>query len=199
MIQIAPRTGSERPSLGDLLRLEGQVIIITGAAGALGRALAERFAEAGAALLLTDATLPDAEMTAATVAHRFGGSALAAALDVRDPVAATAVVERAQRELGGFDVLINVGSLALAYLAIEAAAETMEHGVVVNIDISGSDSRELAHALATVLAPRGVRMIDVAPEPQATPDEVARVAVLLASEAAAGITGATVPVAGSPH
>ena len=50
-------------------RFEGKVVLITGAAGGIGRAMAQRFAAEGARLALVD--LPDAalEETVAAVEH----------------------------------------------------------------------------------------------------------------------------------
>lgn len=45
---------SEQNSLGELLSLEGKTAIITGSAGGIGKAIAIRFAEAGAQLELVD-------------------------------------------------------------------------------------------------------------------------------------------------
>jgi hypothetical protein len=198
MIETPLHPTPDPPPLADLLGLEGRVALITGAAGAIGRALAERFAEAGAALLVTDATLPDAEMTATVAAHRYGGAALAATLDMHDPAAALAVAEQARTELGGLDVVVHVGSLEAAYAAVEAVGRAMTSGVVINVDLRDTRSDDLVHALNLGLAPRAVRVIKIAPDPLAAADGIARIALLLASEAAGGVTGITIPVSGTP-
>jgi NAD(P)-dependent dehydrogenase (short-subunit alcohol dehydrogenase family) len=62
-------------------RFDGKVVVITGAAGGIGRATAVRFAEEGACLVLVD--LAEAALDGAVAAvQEVGGTALAVAADV---------------------------------------------------------------------------------------------------------------------
>jgi NAD(P)-dependent dehydrogenase (short-subunit alcohol dehydrogenase family) len=87
--------------------LIGRTAIITGAAGGIGSASAERFARAGARLVLADV---DAERGVA-LEQRLrdaGGDAVFVAADVRDESAIDQVVEAARRWSGRIDVLFHV-------------------------------------------------------------------------------------------
>ena len=88
------------------LTLEGRTAIVTGASRGIGRAIAVRFAQQGAAVVLvsrTAATLGDVfeQIT------RAGGRALVVCVDVTEETAAQQVVERTLAEFGGVDVLVN--------------------------------------------------------------------------------------------
>ena len=86
-------------------RLAGRRIIITGAGGGQGRAVAVRLAREGADLALVDVDAGDLEETRRAV--DAGRRVVAVAADVRDEAAVASVVVRAARELGGVDALYN--------------------------------------------------------------------------------------------
>jgi NAD(P)-dependent dehydrogenase (short-subunit alcohol dehydrogenase family) len=71
-----------------------------------GRAMALLFARQGAAVLCVDRVQDRAEETAAMIAAE-GGRAFAIAADIRDASAARAIVDAAQAQLGGLDILVN--------------------------------------------------------------------------------------------
>ena len=87
--------------------MTGKVVIVTGAGGNLGSAVARRFAAAGAALVLVER---DAALLA-ELAAELGG--LAAAADVTDPASVDALVARVEAERGRIDGLVHtVGGFA---------------------------------------------------------------------------------------
>jgi NAD(P)-dependent dehydrogenase (short-subunit alcohol dehydrogenase family) len=76
------------------------VVLITGAAGALGRAVAQRLAADGARLVLFD-------RDAAALKQLFP-QALAEAVDIVDEAAVAAAVQRALEALGRLDAVVHV-------------------------------------------------------------------------------------------
>lgn len=86
--------------------LAGQVAVITGAAGGLGRAFALAFAAAGASVVAADRNEAGAVAVAGEVAER-GGRAVAVAVDVTRGPSADAMAERAIAWGGGVDILVN--------------------------------------------------------------------------------------------
>jgi len=94
------------------MRLEGKVALITGAGSGMGRAGALLFAERGAAVVCADVRGDAAQETAEAIAAA-GGRALAVTADVAAAADVEAAVARAERELGGLDVLYNNAALWL--------------------------------------------------------------------------------------
>ena len=83
--------------------LAGQVVAVTGAAGAIGAATARTFAAAGAEVALLDV---DARAAAAK-ARAIGPTALALACDVTDATSVRAAFDRIAETFGGVDIVVS--------------------------------------------------------------------------------------------
>ena len=87
-------------------RLRGKRAIVTGAGSGIGRAIALRFAEEGARVVISDVD----EEAAASVASEAGGAnseTLVRKTDVTDSSEVEALVGTAVEEWGGLDVMVN--------------------------------------------------------------------------------------------
>jgi NAD(P)-dependent dehydrogenase (short-subunit alcohol dehydrogenase family) len=93
-------------NLNRMTMLAGKSAIVTGASRGIGRAIALQLAAEGASVMLTarDSTLLDAAVREIAEA---GGNAVRIAQDLRDPLAAPAVVKTAIDAYGGIDILVN--------------------------------------------------------------------------------------------
>ncbi len=87
---------------------EGRVAIVTGAAGAIGKGVAQRLVGQGAKVMITDLD----QSVLDGIAEKLGENGIAKAADVTDPAAVKEVVYTTASSFGGnIDVLVNVAGV----------------------------------------------------------------------------------------
>jgi NADP-dependent 3-hydroxy acid dehydrogenase YdfG len=91
--------------------LAGKTAIVTGASSGIGRAIAERLGAAGAHVFLAGRSAEPMEASKKTI-ETGSGRASVVTLDVRQPREVEALVERAVRETGRLDVMVNNAGLS---------------------------------------------------------------------------------------
>jgi 3-oxoacyl-[acyl-carrier protein] reductase len=89
-----------------MAELEGKVALVTGGSRGIGRAIALRLAQEGAAVAVCARTEGTAQKTADEIAS-LGVGSLARAVDVSSMEQAKSLVEAVVGELGGIDILVN--------------------------------------------------------------------------------------------
>ena len=87
-------------------QLTGQVAVITGAGAGIGRAIAETFAAAGAAVMVSDRDETTAQRVADAIAAQ-GGKAAAMACDVTREDDLAALVQQTVQRLGALNILVS--------------------------------------------------------------------------------------------
>lgn len=112
--------------------LEGRVALITGGSRGIGRQSALAFARQGADVVVTSRTLPDLEAVAEEV-RALGRKALAISVDVSDSEQIFAAVERANKELGKIDILINNAGLHLVERFTDGTQEGWQRCLDINL------------------------------------------------------------------
>ncbi len=126
----------------------GKVIIVTGAAGNVGSALAHALAAKGARIAAVD-TLAD-RLAAVAAALPGGGHLALSAYDLTDPAATEALVGAVVAQCGRLDgVGTTVGGFAMAKLA-DAGLEQWDHMFALNVKTTWNIYRAAVPALRQV-------------------------------------------------
>jgi gluconate 5-dehydrogenase/2-deoxy-D-gluconate 3-dehydrogenase len=126
-----------------LLRLDGRVALITGAAGGIGRAIAQALTQAGAQVAVADIDAAAADR----VAQEVGGEAHR--LDVVDEAQVKTVVAALMGRHGRIDVLVNNAGFGARVPTVELPTERWRQVLAVNLDGSFFCVRAVgAHMLA---------------------------------------------------
>jgi NAD(P)-dependent dehydrogenase (short-subunit alcohol dehydrogenase family) len=111
-------------------RLAGRRVLVTGAARGIGRAIAVRCAEEGAAVAAIDLAAPvdlAAELTG------LGDSAVAVEADIASPSACAQAVATAAAALGGIDGLVNNAGVLIEQPIGAITEEAWERTLAVNL------------------------------------------------------------------
>jgi NAD(P)-dependent dehydrogenase (short-subunit alcohol dehydrogenase family) len=90
-------------------RLDGKVVVITGAAGGIGREAALLFSQEGASVCVADLSAEQGEQTASACREAFFQE-----VDVADPGSVEAMYAAAAERYGGIDVLYNNAGISPA-------------------------------------------------------------------------------------
>ena len=119
------------------IRLPGKRVVVTGAAGGLGRAFAQAFAAAGAEVVAADIRFDEVEQTARLITAS-GGRAHAAEVDVASEASTSALARLAVEQMGGVDALVNNAAI---YAGLERtsfeAIPVSEWDRVMRVNITG--------------------------------------------------------------
>jgi 3-oxoacyl-[acyl-carrier protein] reductase len=114
-----------------MLRLEGKSAIVTGAGRGIGKAIARKFLQEGARLVVCD-VVPDRiesaadELAALGPVHAMSG-------DVTDPVFCAALITRAQSLYGELNALVNNAGIALFSPFLEHPLDSWRRTLDVNL------------------------------------------------------------------
>ena len=174
----------------DCFRLDGDVVLITGAASGIGRGYAGACADVGADLALADIDAGGL----AEVAEELDVETLELEVDVSDPEQVAAMVRETKAELGGLDVVFanaGIGRLSLPvdrypleewdevmdvnldgvfYTVREAAASMDEGSIVTTASVLGSVASEWPGVAAYVASKGGVVQLTKQAAAELAPD-----------------------------
>lgn len=112
-----------------------KVVLVTGGANGIGKAIAEHYAAAGAAVIIADKDTPNGRRAVESIRSR-SGTAVFIAADISNPCDVEKLFEDIQQQFARIDVLINnagVGSLkSLFELTVE------EWDLVIDTNLRGA-------------------------------------------------------------
>lgn len=131
--------------------LQDKVVVVTGAAGGIGRSIAERFAGQGAKVVVNDI---DADAAAEVVASitGAGGTAIDAVADVSSGDSVAAMFDAVMAEYGTVDVLVNNAGLVSPMLHFFDADEAWWRKIV---DVNLTGHFLCSHKAARIMAKAG--------------------------------------------
>ncbi|WP_158270877.1 SDR family NAD(P)-dependent oxidoreductase [Thalassorhabdomicrobium marinisediminis] len=133
-------------------RFEGKVVLITGAASGIGRAVVRRIAREGAALVLADRDREGLSQTAGS----SGSKTVPLLYDAAQPGASADMAERAAEAFGGLDAVINIAGI---YRRQHADRITAQHWAqMIQIDLTSVF--EICQAALPALESRGGSIIN---------------------------------------
>jgi 2-hydroxycyclohexanecarboxyl-CoA dehydrogenase len=136
----------------------GKVVLITGAGSGIGRASAERFAAAGAAVALFDRAAEAGAAAAAAITEK-GGVARSFPCDITDRAAITRALGEMEAALGPPDILVNNAGFDIFKPFLETTPAEWERIIAVNL----MGALHMLHAvLPGMVARRRGRVVSVA-------------------------------------
>lgn len=138
--------------------LANQVAVVTGAGRGIGRAIALKFAEAGADIVCVSRTQENSEKTAAE-ARALGRKAWAFAVDVAVPEAVSKAAAEILAAAGKVDILVNNAGVTRDTLLMRMTEEDWD--VVLNTNLRGAFSFTKALSRAFIKQRSG-RIINIA-------------------------------------
>ena len=112
------------------LNLEGRVCVVTGAAGGIGRAIAQTLAEVGAIPVLLDLKLEAAQAAAAGLP----GESLAIGCDVSSEEQVIAARDQVVRAFGRCDVLVNNAAVLRPMALADSRLADWQANIAINLN-----------------------------------------------------------------
>jgi NAD(P)-dependent dehydrogenase (short-subunit alcohol dehydrogenase family) len=114
------------------MKLEGRVVVITGAASGIGRASAKEFAREGAQVVVADIRLAGAQETVKQI-ETAGGVAIAVETDVAVAESVEGLVEQTLRSFARADVLFNNAAIQVNKTVEDTTVEEWNREIAINL------------------------------------------------------------------
>jgi meso-butanediol dehydrogenase/(S,S)-butanediol dehydrogenase/diacetyl reductase len=115
------------------MSINGKVVLVTGASQGIGRSIALRLARDGANIAIVD--LKEGKMaTVADEVRKIGRKATTFKADVSKRDDVYAAIDHAERELGGFDIMVNNAGIAQIQPLADVTPAEVEKIFKVNVE-----------------------------------------------------------------
>jgi glucose 1-dehydrogenase len=113
--------------------LTGKVAIVTGAATGIGRAIATRLAQEGAAVIIDYVGDSGTAAQAAAAITAAGGKCLTVLADVAQPEQVTALIKAAVKAFGKVDIVVNNAGIEKKAAFVDYPLEELQKILAVNL------------------------------------------------------------------
>jgi 3-oxoacyl-[acyl-carrier protein] reductase len=117
------------------LPLKGKSALVTGSSRGIGRAIAERLAADGAAVVINYARNKQLADEAVKAILERGGKAIAIPADVAKPAEVRRLFDETEKKVGGLDIVVGNAGVVLEKLLAESSEEDYDY--VFNINTKG--------------------------------------------------------------
>jgi NAD(P)-dependent dehydrogenase (short-subunit alcohol dehydrogenase family) len=134
----------------------GKIVLVTGAQRGIGRAIAVRFAAAGADVALNFLDDEAAAKSAAAEIAALGRRAVTLGADIAKPEQARRLVAEAERTLGPIDVLVNNAAIFPRAPFLELGEETWDAVLDTNLKATFVCSQEAARRMVAAKRPGAI-------------------------------------------
>jgi NAD(P)-dependent dehydrogenase (short-subunit alcohol dehydrogenase family) len=134
----------------------GKIVLVTGAQRGIGRAIAVRFAQAGADVALNYLDDKAAAESAAAEIVALGRRAATLAADVANPAEARSLVSAAERALGPIDVLVNNAAIFPRAPFLELTEDAWDTVLDTNLKSTFVCSQEAARRMVAAGRPGAI-------------------------------------------
>lgn len=142
----------------ELFSLKGKVALVTGAGNGIGQAIAIRFAQAGAAICLTDIDTLAAKNTLAMI-EKEGGKGIVLLDDTSTVDDVPQLIETVVKALGRIDILVNNAGIFRFQAFLDLDEEMWD--ATLNTNLKGSAFMAQAAAKQMIAQGEGGRIINI--------------------------------------
>lgn len=115
-----------------MITLKDKVAVITGSGRGIGRSIAEKLAEAGAKVVISD-IMPDGEATAKEIAEKYNVETYFITSNVADYTSAGELIEKAVAKFGKIDIFVNNAGITRDNLVLRMKEEDFDKVIAVNL------------------------------------------------------------------
>ncbi len=116
--------------------LKGKTAIITGSARGIGKAIAEKLAQAGANVLINDISEEQARQTAEEISKKYSVETIYYACDISKEEQAENLIQTCKEKWGKVDILVNNAGITRDTLLLRMTKEQWDQ--VINVNLTGT-------------------------------------------------------------
>lgn len=113
--------------------LQGKVAIVTGSSRGIGRSIAEKLAEQGAAVVINYSSSPELAEEVVQGIQQKGGRAAAVQADVSKPEQIARLFQETKQRFGKIDIVVNNAGIMINSLIGDATEEQFDRQFAINV------------------------------------------------------------------